>query len=142
MFSFCVCLRACVCVRVSFCTLGHQCVRAYVHMRRRTRMSDLGPSIICFSHTTLLRPILSQSWAETSELLGRISTSELDPQPSHFTNQKIVFLLVKTALVGPCTLLQYPTSHALLTSPTPCQREFVCETCIGTAQVDSRWLHP
>jgi len=29
---------------------------------------------------TLLPPNLSQSWAETSKLLGRISTSELDPQ--------------------------------------------------------------
>ena len=25
-----------------------------------------------------------------------------------------------------CTLLQHPTSHTLLTSTTPCQREFVC----------------
>ena len=31
-------------------------------------------------HTTVLLPNLFQSWAETSELLGQISTSELDPQ--------------------------------------------------------------
>ena len=35
--------------------------------------------------------IFSQSWAETSELPGRISTSELDPQPWHFTNNRIIF---------------------------------------------------
>ena len=34
-----------------------------------------------------------------------------------------------------CSLLQHPTSHALLTSPTPCQRELICGACIGTAQV-------
>ena len=34
-----------------------------------------------------------------------------------------------------CTLLQHPTSHALLTSPTPHESEFVCGACIGTAQI-------
>ena len=41
-----------------------------------------------------------------------------------------------------CTLLQHPTSHALLTSPTPCQREFVCGACIGTAQVGASLVAP
>jgi len=37
---------------------------------------------------------------------------------------------------GPgCTLLQHPTSPALLTSPTPRQSELVCGACIGTAQI-------
>ena len=83
------CLRACMCAWVRLCKWAHQCVRAYAHMR--PGMSDLCPSIIFFSHTTLFRPILSQSWAKTSELLGRISTSELDPQPWHFTNNRIIF---------------------------------------------------
>ena len=32
-----------------------------------------------------------------------------------------------------CTLPQHTTSHALLASPTPCQRELSCGACIGTA---------
>ena len=32
------------------------------------------------------------------------------------------------------TLLQYPTSQALPTSPAPYQRVFVCEGCTGTTQ--------
>jgi len=44
---------------------------------------------------------------------------------------------------GPgCTLLQHPTSPALLTPPTPCQREFVCGVCIGTAQVGASLVAP
>jgi len=41
-----------------------------------------------------------------------------------------------------CTLLQHPTSHALLTSPTPYQSEFVCGACIGTAQVGASLVVP
>jgi len=41
-----------------------------------------------------------------------------------------------------CTLLQHPTSQVLLTSPTPCQREFVCGACIGTAQVGASLVAP
>ena len=41
-----------------------------------------------------------------------------------------------------CTLLQHPTSPALLTSPTPCQRVLVCGACIGTAQVGSSFFAP
>jgi len=40
---------------------------------------------------TLLQPILFQSWAETSELLGLISSAGLDPQPWHFTNNSLSF---------------------------------------------------
>jgi len=84
------CLRVCVCAWVRLCTWAHQCVRAHVYMRPRT--STFCQSIICCFHTTLLQPILSQNWAETSELLGRISSSELDPQPWHFTNNRFVFI--------------------------------------------------
>jgi len=41
-----------------------------------------------------------------------------------------------------CTYLQHPTSHARLTSPTTCHREFVCGTCIGTAQVGASLVAP
>ena len=41
-----------------------------------------------------------------------------------------------------CTLLQHPTSPALLTSPTPCKREFVCGACIGTAQIGASLVVP
>ena len=41
-----------------------------------------------------------------------------------------------------CTLLQHPTSHALLTSPTPCERELVYGACIGTAQVGVSLVAP
>ena len=40
------------------------------------------------------------------------------------------------------TLIQHPTSHALLTSPTPCQRELVCGACIGTAQFGASLAAP
>jgi len=109
-----------------------------------TTTSKSGPSIIWFSHTTLLEPNLSQSWAETSELLGRISSFELDPQPWHFTNTMIelVYPFLITALIVTCTLLQHPTSPALLTSPTPCQGVLVCGACIGTAQVGASLVAP
>jgi len=83
------CLHTSVWVWVRFCMWAHRCVRACVHMRRG--LSDLGPSIICFSHTTLLQPILSQIWAETSELLGRISSSGLDPQPWQYAKLIVNF---------------------------------------------------
>ena len=60
----CACLRACVGGWVRFCMWAHQCVRACVHMR--PGLSDLCPSIICFSHTTLLQPII-----ESFSKLGR-----------------------------------------------------------------------
>jgi len=41
-----------------------------------------------------------------------------------------------------CTLLQHPTLHALLTSPTPCQRLLICGACIGTAQVGASLVAP
>jgi len=72
---------------------------------------------------------------ETSELLGRISFSELDPQPWHLTNNILSFPSSDKSLVVPCTLLKHPTSHALLTSPTPRQRAFICGACTRTAQV-------
>ena len=42
----------------------------------------------------------------------------------------LVFRLLTTALVGPCTLLKHPTSHALLTSPTPPQRGACTDTLL------------
>jgi len=41
-----------------------------------------------------------------------------------------------------CTILQHPTSHTLFTSPTPCQREFACGACIGTAQTVASLVAP
>jgi len=41
-----------------------------------------------------------------------------------------------------CTFLQHPTSRALLTSPTPRQRVFVCGACIGTAQIGASLVAP
>jgi len=41
-----------------------------------------------------------------------------------------------------CTLLQHPTSPALLTSPTPHQSELVCGACIGTAQIGTSLVAP
>jgi len=41
-----------------------------------------------------------------------------------------------------CTLLQHPTSHVLLISSTPCQREFVCGACIGAAEVGASFAAP
>ena len=40
------------------------------------------------------------------------------------------------------TLLRHTTSPALLTSPTPYQREFVCGACIGSAQVGASLVAP
>jgi len=110
------CLRACVCVWVRFCTCAHQCVRACVHIHRG--MSDLGPSIICFSRTTLLQTILSQSWAEKSKLLGRISSSELDPQPWHIKYDRFSFPSPHNNLGCNLYSPSNPTSHALPPPPT------------------------
>jgi len=41
-----------------------------------------------------------------------------------------------------CTLLQHPTSPALLTSPTPRQSELICGACIGTAQIGISLVAP
>jgi len=142
---FFICIRACLrmCVWVRFCTWAHQCVRACVHMRRG--ISDLGPSIMCFPHTTLLQPILFQHWAETSELLRRISSSELDPQPWHFTNNKISFPSSHNSLV--CNLYPPSTFHCIraaqLAPPPPLPKE---RSCVGRALAPHRlaphWLHP
>ena len=87
-FSFIrACLHACVCGWVRYSTWAHLYVRTCVHMHRG--MSDSSPSIIWVSHTTLLQPILFKSWAETSELLGQISSIELNPQAWHWTNNRI-----------------------------------------------------
>jgi len=108
-------------------------VRARVHIR--LGLSDLGPSIVCFPHTTLRQPILSQNWAETSESLGQIISSELDPQPRHYTNNRLSFPSPDNSLG--CTLYPLSISHFTRASPspTPCQRDLVCGACIGTAQV-------
>ena len=55
---------------------------------------------------------------------------------------ELIFLLLITAWVGPCCLCQHPTSPALLTSPTHCQRELVCGACIGTTQVGDSLVTP
>ena len=47
-----------------------------IHTHRHTRT----PHYNMFVHTTLIQPNLFQRWAETSELLGRISSSDLDPE--------------------------------------------------------------
>ena len=88
---------------------------------------------------------LSQSWAETSELLGRISTSEFDPQ-----SFLVCFvLLCMCACMYPCVLRMYvpvcvPNPHTpwqsiqkplVVPLSSPHQRAFVCGACIGTAQV-------
>jgi len=64
--------------------------------------------------------------------------------PSGIGCIRIIFpqVLLITALVGPCTLLHHPTSHVLLTSPTPRRRELACEACIGTAQVGASLAAP
>ena len=49
----------------------HTHTQIHTHIQRHTH-SHL--------HTTLIQPMLCQRWAETPELHGRISTSELDPQ--------------------------------------------------------------
>jgi len=111
-----------------------------VHMR--PGFSGWGPSMIHFPHTTLLQPILSQSWAKTSESLGRISSSEFDPQSGTLQIIDLFSLLLTTVLVVPCALFQHPTSYTLLIPPNPCQRELVCGACIGTAQVGAYLAAP
>jgi len=52
----------------------------YTHTRIHTHTHAHTPHCNMFVHTPLLQPNLSQRWAETSEFLGRISSSELDLQ--------------------------------------------------------------
>jgi len=135
----------CACVHVyvrEWASIRWHIVRAYVHMRRG--MSDLGPSIICFPDTNLLQPILSQRWVETPELLGRISDSELDPQPWHFTNNRIFFPSPDNSLGW--TLYRPSTPHftraADLPNPLP---KRVCSSAgraLAQHRLTPRWLHP
>jgi len=92
-------------------------VPACIHVR--PGLSNFGHSIICssFSHTTLLQLILSQSWVETSESLGRISSSELDLQPWHFTNNRLSFPPPDNSLG--CTLYPPSTPHFTRTAHLP-----------------------
>jgi len=77
------------------------------------------------------------------EPLGFVSAAAKDGRPytniptTHLTttNQPPPHPLASFQNGLGCTLLQHPTSAALLASSTPCQREFVCGTCIGNAQV-------
>jgi len=104
----CVCVCACVCASVCLCVRARMpcvCVRArtrifaWVYVCAYARVHVYTVVCTCHAHTTHTYththhthltimnfphdsslPNLSQSWAETSELLGQISTSELDPQ--------------------------------------------------------------
>ena len=66
----------------------------------------------------------------------------LDPQPWRFTNTSLGLPCHDRNRNLPCTFLQHPTSHALLTSPTPRQRVLVCGACIGTAQIGASLVAP
>jgi len=64
-------------------------------------------------------------------------TIHLSWQHYHITNPLASFQN------GPdCTLLSHPTSHALLTSPTPRRRELIYGACISTAQVGASLAAP
>jgi len=90
---------------------------------------------------TLLPPNLSQSWAETSELLGQISTSELDPQPWYFTNNSLSSPSHDNSLGY--TLYPPQTHHFTRAVYLPLAKE---SSSVGRAQAPhrlaSRWSHP
>jgi len=90
LFVFILRVPACMCVWESEPLYVGTSVRACVCTYASTD-EWLGPlNNMLLSHDSS-STIVSQSWAETSELPGRISTSELDPQPWHFTNNRIIF---------------------------------------------------
>jgi len=78
-----VCMSICMCVCSGACL--HRCMimsrthntHLHAHMHEHTTHT---PHHNEFSTRLFFHQYLSQSWAETSELLGRISTSEFDPQ--------------------------------------------------------------
>ena len=83
---------------------------------------------------------LSQSWAGTSELLGRISTSEFDPQSfliclGLFCTFVYVRMYVSVCVPNPNSPWQSIQKPLVVPLSSPHQRAFVCGACIGTAQV-------
>jgi len=54
----------------------------------------------------------------------------------------LVVLVLTTALVVPCTLLKLPTSHALLTFPTPRQEQSSVGRTQAPHRLVSRWPRP
>jgi len=78
-----LCMSICMCVCSSTCL--HRCMfmsrthntHMHAHIHAHTTHT---PHHNEFSTRLFFHQCLSQSWAETSELLGRISTSELDPK--------------------------------------------------------------
>jgi len=59
----------------------HTHTHTHTHTHIHTHTHTHTPHYNMFVHTTLIQPNLYQRRAETSELIGRISSSELDPQP-------------------------------------------------------------
>jgi len=78
-----LCMIICMCVCSSTCL--HRCMfmsrthntHMHAHIHAHTTHT---PHHYEFSTRLFFHQYLSQSWAETSKLLGRISSSELDPQ--------------------------------------------------------------
>jgi len=84
-------------------------------------------------------------------LLGFVSVLTKDGRLYTIHTNHSVNTAIFTSLTHPlaslqnglgCTLLQHPTSPALLTSPIPCQSELVCGACIGTAQIGASFFAP
>ena len=75
-------------------------------------------------------------------LLGSASVAAKDGRPHTQHNNHSSATITFTKPTHPlasfqnglgCTLLQHPTSHALLTSPAPRERQLAYGACIGTA---------
>ena len=75
--SICICVYSGVCLRRCMYMSRTHNAHTPAHTTHTTHNNE-------FFHTTLLSPNLFQSWTQTSELLGRISTSKLDPHSVYF----------------------------------------------------------
>jgi len=97
LHCFDICMSICMCVCSSTCL--HRCMfmlcthnthmHAHIHAHTTHTPHHYESSTQLFFHQ-----YLSQSWAETSELLGRISTSELDPQSFCFFLRFVLYFCV------------------------------------------------
>jgi len=115
-----------ICMRVCSSTCLHRCMfmsrthNTHMHATHIHAHTTHRPHHNEFSTLLFFHQYLSQSCAETSELLRRISTSELDPQSFCFV-QGCFVLLCMCACMYPCVL---SVSWSVICCPDCCLMAF------------------
>jgi len=111
-----VCMSICMCVCSGACL--HRCT-CYAHSTHTyTHTQHTHHTIMHFPHNCSCTKSLSNSRAETSKLLGRISTSELDPESFCFVYSCFVLLCMCALFVSVCSSASLIFSSVVQPNPS------------------------